>query len=160
MKVVGGAGPRTDAGRADFIETGTTDMATILAHIQIKPGKEGRFEELQGSLWRTTHATEPRTTRYEFFRGEKEGAYYGLLSFEDFQAFLVHQSSDAHEDFGAEFAGIVQDIRIEWIDAVAGANALAPNAPQDAPAGASDLQRQYAKSYAIRMADWWNALRN
>lgn len=145
--------------RTHFIETGKTDMATILAHIRIKPGKEGRFEELQGALWRTTHATEPRTTRYEFFRGETEGAYYGLLSFEDFQAFLVHQSSDAHEDFGAEFAGIVQDIRIEWIDAVEGANALTPNAPQDAPPGAGELQRTYAKSYAIRMADWWNGLR-
>ncbi len=134
-------------------------MATILAHIQIKPGKEARFEALQSALWRTTHATEPRTTRYEFFRGEVDGSYYGLLSFEDFQAFLVHQSSDAHEEFGAEFADVVQDIRIEWVDAIEGANSLTPNAPQDAPPGASDLQQKYAKSYAIRMADWWSALR-
>jgi quinol monooxygenase YgiN len=135
-------------------------MATILAHIQIKPGKEARFEALQGALWRTTHATEPGTKRYEFFRGETEGSYYGLLSFDDFQAFLVHQSSDAHEEFGAQFGDVVEGIRIEWIDAIEGANALKPNVPQDAPAGASDLQRTYAKSYAIRMADWWGALRN
>ena len=96
-------------------------MATILAHIQIKPGKEARFEELQGALWRSTRADEPRTTRYEFFRGETEGSYYGLLSFEDFQAFLVHQSSDAHEEFGGQFGDVVQDIRVEWVDAVAGA---------------------------------------
>ena len=134
-------------------------MATILAHIQIKPGKEARFEELQGSLWRTTHATEPRTTRYEFFRGEQEGSYYGLLSFEDFQAFLIHQSSDAHEEFGAQFGDVVAGIRIEWVDAVAGANKLTPNAPQDAPPGATELQQKYAKDYAIRMADWWKALR-
>ena len=141
-------------------QTGNKLMATILAHIQIKPGKEARFEELQGSLWRTTHATEPGTTRYEFFRGETEGSYYGLLSFKDFQAFLVHQSSDAHEDFGAQFGDVVQDIRIEWVDAVAGANDLTPNAPQDAPPGASELVQKYSKAYAIRMADWWNALRN
>ncbi len=135
-------------------------MATILAHIQIKPGKEARFEELQGSLWRATHATEPGTTRYEFFRGATPGAYYGLLSFTDFQAFLVHQSSDAHEAFGGQFGDVVQDIRIEWVDAVTGANDLAPNAPQDAPPGASELMRKYSKAYAIRMADWWTALRN
>ncbi len=135
-------------------------MATILAHIQIKPGKEARFEELQGSLWRDTKANEPRTTRYEFFRGEKEGSYYGLLSFEDFQAFLIHQSSDAHEEFGAQFGDVVDGIQIEWIDAIEGANDLTPNAPQDAPPGATELQQKYAKSYAIRMADWWDALRN
>ncbi|MEN3974938.1 antibiotic biosynthesis monooxygenase [Emcibacter sp. SYSU 3D8] len=135
-------------------------MATILAHIQIRPGKEARFEELQGALWRSTHANEPDTTRYEFFRGEKEGWYYGLLSFKDFQAFLVHQSSDAHEEFGGQFGDVVQDIRIEWVDAIEGANALAPTAPQDAPPGASDLVRKYSKDYAVRMADWWKALRN
>ncbi|MBI1181221.1 MAG: hypothetical protein GC201_11740 [Alphaproteobacteria bacterium] len=134
-------------------------MATLLAHIRIRPGKEARFEELQGALWRSTHADEPGCRRYEFFRGEAEGSYYGLLSFDDFQAFLVHQSSDAHEDFGAEFADVVSDIRIEWIDPVQGASALAPTAPQEAPEGAGDLMKEYSKTYAVRMADWWHALR-
>jgi quinol monooxygenase YgiN len=138
---------------------GEDRMATLLAHIRIKPGQETRFEELQRWLWRHTHANEPDCRRYEFFRGAEPGSYYGLLSFKDFQAFLVHQSSDAHEEFGAQFGGVVQDIRIEWVDPVQGASDLSPTAPQDAPPGASELMRRYAVSYAPRMADWWSGLR-
>lgn len=134
-------------------------MATLLAHIKIRPGQEARFEELQGWLYEQTHANEPACRRYEFFRGAEPGSYYGLLSFDDFRGFLVHQSSDYHEEFGSKFGGVVEDIKLEWVDPVGKASALAPTNAQDAPAGASDLMQEYARSYAPTIQDWWQALR-
>ena len=78
-------------------------MATLLSFIRVKPGKEQYYEDIQAELYDATWKLEPGCRRYEFFRGEKRGEYYALLSFDDFQAFLIHQSSDHHEDFGDKF---------------------------------------------------------
>jgi quinol monooxygenase YgiN len=44
-------------------------MATILAHITVKPGKEREFEDLAERLVKATHDNETRVIRYEYWRG-------------------------------------------------------------------------------------------
>jgi hypothetical protein len=39
-------------------------MATILAHIRVKPGQEARFEQLAADLYRSTHRSEQAVRRY------------------------------------------------------------------------------------------------
>ncbi len=65
-------------------------MATLLAHIKIEASGEARFEELEGALWRDTHANETNVRRYEFWRGAEKGSNYGLLSFNSFNGFIEH----------------------------------------------------------------------
>jgi len=72
-------------------------MATILAHITVQEGKEKEFEEVLHRLWRSTHEHEDHVLRYEYWRGAEKNQYYGLLSFNDYNGFLEHQTSDHHE---------------------------------------------------------------
>src|SRR4051812_43894501 len=43
-------------------------MATFLAHITVKPGREADFEAIVVALAGTTHASEPGVRRYEYWR--------------------------------------------------------------------------------------------
>lgn len=132
-------------------------MATILAHIHIKPGKEARFEEIEAELWRATHAHEKHVRRYEFYRGAEPGLYYGLLSFDDFVGFLEHQSSPHHENAG--LGEVIEAIKLEWLDPVVKASGLAPTDPQALPPGASELMATYHQRMPPQMQAWWQPLR-
>lgn len=132
-------------------------MATILAHIRIKDGKEARFEELEGALWRDTHAHETRVRRYEFWRGAEKGLYYGLLSFDSFNGFIEHQASPHHEDSG--LGEVIEGIRLEWVDPVPGASDLSTTDTEPVAADANDLQKQYHGQFQPDVQDWWRALR-
>jgi len=72
-------------------------VATILAHITVKPGAEARFEEISRDLYRASHAGEQGLLRYEYWRGSEPSTYYTLLAFTDFAAFIAHQTSEHHE---------------------------------------------------------------
>ena len=72
-------------------------VATILAHIRVKPGTANRFEDVARKLYAETHANESRVRRYEYWRGSEENTYYTLLSFDSFVGFMEHQTSDHHE---------------------------------------------------------------
>ena len=48
-------------------------MATILAHIQVKPGMEARFEQIAADLYKGTHDHEKDVRRYEYWRGAEKG---------------------------------------------------------------------------------------
>lgn len=132
-------------------------MATILAHIEVFQGKEREFEGTVKELYEATHRLEPKCRRYEYWRGEKPGTYYCLLSFEDFRAFLAHQTSDHHE--APDFGSLLEGIRLEWLDPVQGASDLAPTAEQPIPDDADPLTRQYAETHGVVMQDWWKRLR-
>ena len=58
-------------------------MTTILAHIEIKPGKEEKFEAIMQDMVTRTFAEESGVLRYEYFKGQKENFYYCLLGFKD-----------------------------------------------------------------------------
>ena len=88
-------------------------MSTLLAKIQIHPGKEAEFEDVMAYMYRQTHDTEEGVLRYEYWRGREEGFYYCLLSFADAETFWRHQASDHHEGEMERFAACIADLDLE-----------------------------------------------
>lgn len=134
-------------------------MATLLAYLKIKEGREAEYEAIQARLYRETHGKESNVRRYEFFRGPARGEYYGLLSFDDFMGFMEHQSSEHHEVFSARFRDLVEETSIRWIDPIETASDLTPTDPQPLPEDASQLMRDYAKLFAVDVPEWWRQTR-
>ncbi len=134
-------------------------MATYLAHIQIKPGREAEFERIVATLYDETHLHEPGCRRYEYWRGDKEGTYYGLGAFDDFLAFIDHQTSDHHEEPGPDLKDVIDTITVEWVDPIGSASPLPPTDPQPLPDGASALAIRYRDRFAVDVPPWWRVLR-
>lgn len=134
-------------------------MATILAHLTIKPGCESRFEEIAATLHDGTHAEETKVLRYEYWRGEAPRTYYTLLSFDDHRAFIEHQVSDHHEIASPLLGEVCESIRLEWVDPIQASSPLPPTNHQEAPDDADELTAKYAERYAASIADWWLSLR-
>ena len=131
-------------------------MATLLSYIKVKAGKETAYEDMQAVLYQDTWSNEPGCRRYEFFRGPDRGEYYALLSFDDFQAFLVHQSSDHHEDFGKQFGEIIDDHWVKWVDPLERCSkGLVSSNPQQPQEGATQLMIENSQTMAIEVPDWW-----
>ncbi len=135
-------------------------MATILAHVTVKPGKERQWEQTARSLYRGTHDTETAVRRYEYWRGAEPRTYYVLLSFDDYLGFLAHQTADHHEDQVGAIGDAVESMRLEWLDPVAGASPLAPTEMQEPGPDAGELVRRYARSHAAEVQAWWQPLRS
>lgn len=134
-------------------------MATLLAHIVIKPGKEEEWEAICRDLYAATHASEPSMRRYEYWRGAEPRSYYTLLSFDDHRSFVTHQTSDHHEEAAPTIGACVESIRLEFVDPIQGASELVPTEHQPAPADADELTRTYTDRYAASVAEWWSSLR-
>jgi quinol monooxygenase YgiN len=135
-------------------------MATLLAHIKVRPGGEAEFEELARRLYERTHATESGVKRYEYWRGSDAQTYYTLLAFDDHRAFIAHQTSDHHEAASPELGSLISGLRLEWLDPVDGAGELPPTEMQPSPTGADDLTVAYTARFAAVIADWWTPLRH
>ncbi len=133
-------------------------MATLLAHIEVHAGREADFEKLARELHAATRR-EPGMLRYEYWRGAKPGLYYCLLAFDDFHAFLAHQTSDHHERAAPKLGELIASIRLEWVDPVGGASDLPPTEMQPLAGGADALTARYHEAYAIAMQEWWQPLR-
>jgi quinol monooxygenase YgiN len=134
-------------------------MATILAHITIKAGAEARFEMIARELYAATHERESAVRRYEYWRGADPGTYYALLSFESFPDFIVHQTSDHHEKASPVLGEVIESLRLEWVDPIAGASPLVSTSPGALGPDTSERQRSYAARYAAEVAEWWHGLR-
>ena len=134
-------------------------MSTILAHITVRPGQEAAFETIARSLYADSHRDEQGLRYYEYWRAQQERTYYALLAFADFQAFLVHQTSDHHEAASPQLKPVIEAITLEFVDPVAGASPLPPTDHQDPPEDADALTVTYADLYAVKVADWWHGLR-
>ena len=130
-------------------------MATILAHIRVKPGTEAEWEAVARELFTATHEHETGVRRYEYWRGSEPRTYYTLLSFDDFRTFIAHQTSEHHETASPRIGALVEALRLEWVDPVDGASDLPATASQDVPADADELTRTYAERFAAQIADWW-----
>ena len=130
-------------------------MATLLAHIEVKPGREAEFEAIAADLYRDTHASEPACLRYEYWRGAEPGHYYSLLSFEDFHAFLRHQGSDHHEEASRRIGEVCARVRLEWVDPIPDASALPATEMQELPAGADETTARHHRWYAAVVQPWW-----
>lgn len=134
-------------------------MATILAHLRIRPGDEARFEAIAQRLYAATHDHETGVRHYEYWRGSEPRTYYTLLSFDDFQTFIAHQTSEHHETASPEIGAVVESLRLEWVDPIAGASDLPPTEHQPAADGADALTVTYTDRFAAEVAEWWSSLR-
>jgi quinol monooxygenase YgiN len=132
-------------------------MATLLAHIQVKPGREADFEAIAAELYRETQAKETGCLRYEYWRGEKAGFYYSLLSFDDFHGFLHHQTSDYHEVASPRIGDTCESVKLEWVDPVAESSPLPSTRMQELPEDANDLTKRYHQIFAAVVQEWWPA---
>jgi quinol monooxygenase YgiN len=131
-------------------------MATLLAHIHIKPGKEAKWEAIMHDMVRQTFGTEEGVLRYEYWKGHEENAYYCLLSFKDKWAFYHHQMSEHHE--GHDFADVLAGIRLEYIDPVEGAGGGLPHTTDPAlPDDASEEMRIAQERFPLTIPAWWGA---
>ena len=134
-------------------------MATVIAHIRVVEGAEARFESIIRDLYRSTHETEPAVRRYEYWRGAEPREYCALIAYDDFRGFITHQTSDHHESASPDLRQVIESLRLEWVDPVAGASDLPSTEMQPALPDADDLTRRYTDRYAAQIASWWLALR-
>lgn len=134
-------------------------VATILAHITVKAGRENEFEHIARTLFAASHTNDEGLLRYEYWRGSDPGTYYSLLSFRDFRAFIDHQTSDHHESASPHIGEVVSGIRLEWVDPVDGASALPRTSAQELSGNLDELTKLYARRFAVREAQWWQSLR-
>jgi quinol monooxygenase YgiN len=130
-------------------------MATLLAHIQVKPGREAEFEAIAAKLYRDSHDKEPGILRYEYWRGAKPGFYYSLLSFDDFHGFLRHQVSDHHEAASPRIGETCQSVRLEWVDPIPESSPLPETRVQGLPTGADAKTTKYHEVFAAIVQGWW-----
>ncbi len=133
-------------------------MTTLLAHIRIKSEKLDKFEAITQDMVKQTLETETGVTRYEYWKGQEENFYYCLLSFEDKWAFYRHQMSDHHE--GHDFADVIADIRLEYVDPVAGAGGGLVHTTD--PVLTDDMAENLKiaqERYPIEIASWWSGRR-
>jgi quinol monooxygenase YgiN len=131
-------------------------VATLFAHIKIKPGCEAAFEEMARRLYAASHATETGLRRYEYWRGAEERLYYSLLSFDDYAGFLRHQASEHHETLTKDFRSWAESAHFEWVDPLPDASPLVPTRTQAPPADANDLMRAYAERMPAVVQPWWS----
>ena len=130
-------------------------MATLLAHIQIQPGKEDKWEAIMHDMVAQTLGTEDGVIRYEYWKGQEPLSYYCLLSFRDKWAFYAHQMSDHHE--GHDFADVLADIKLEYIDPVEGAGGgLPPTLDPALPADAGDAMKTAQERFPLDIPAWWS----
>ena len=134
-------------------------MATILAHIQVKEGRERDFEAVARALHGATLEQETRVRHYEYWRGATPSLYYCLLAFDDFNAFIAHQTSDYHESASPKLGDLIADIKLEWVDPVQGASKIPPTDMQPLPDGADELTARYHERFAATIQSWWMSLR-
>lgn len=129
-------------------------MATLLAHIQIKPGKEDKWEAIMRDMVTETLGTEEGVIRYEYWKGQEPNHYYCLLSFKDKWAFYHHQMSDHHE--GHDFADVLAGIRLEYLDPVKEAGGgLPPTTDPALPADATENMKTAQERFPLDIAAWW-----
>jgi len=135
-------------------------MSTLLAKIQIHPGKEAEFEDVMKHMYEQTHGTEEGVLRYEYWRGREPGFYYCLLAFRDAEAFWRHQASDHHEGEMERFAACIAELDLETVDPVRQAAPLPATEEGVLSTDLAEDVRQQAETYPIALASWWLALRD
>ena len=136
-------------------------MATLLAHIRVRPGMEARFEEIARDLYRATHEREADVRRYEYWRGAEPSTYYALESFDDLAGFVAHQTSEHHEAARPGVGEVIEDIRLEWVDPLPTASPLVATATAATPPDATELERScYERFAGARMQARWDQVRD
>jgi quinol monooxygenase YgiN len=102
-------------------------MFVLHAHITVFPGREAAFEAAARALAIASTTNEPGLRRYEYSRCEEPGTYLAELAFADFDAFIEHQASQHHVVIGAAMRELIDSLRLERVEPVAGCSPLAPH---------------------------------
>jgi len=135
-------------------------MATLLAHIRVRPGKEVQFERIAEELHRATHEREADVRRYEYWRGAEPSTYYALESFDDLAGFVAHQTSEHHEAARPGLDEVIEDIWLEWVDPLPTASPLATTVTAATPPDATELERScYERFAGALLQEWWDEVR-
>lgn len=136
-------------------------MSSLLAHIKIAEGYEQKFEDVSRELYKKSYENEDCIIRYEYYRGREKNTYYTLLVYPSYLDFLLkHQISEHHEKAAGNYGDIIESIDLEWLDGIENAAPVGKTEMQDLPENAPDLAKEYVKSYAAEVQDWWLALRS
>lgn len=130
-------------------------MATILAHIQVKPGSAASFEKIARALYVASTGKEAALRRYEYWRAKSPDSYYCLLAFDDYAGFLAHQASPHHEAAAAPLMDHIISLELEWLDPVQGASPLPATVPQHVGDTAGAVELAYAEQFPLVPASWW-----
>ena len=83
----------------------------------------------------------------------------GKPLFEDFDAFLRHQTSDHHEEASPRIGEICEDVKLEWVDPVPEAADAPPTEMQPLPEGADEKTALYHRVFAAKVQPWWRSER-
>lgn len=139
-------------------------MATFIVRIGLKNGCEAEFERIVGEIYVATHRDEPGCRRYEYYRCQTPGHYYCLLSFDRYEDFLIHQTSDHHEKDAKRLVEIIETFEMEWLDpmitdARVTADGFKPTTASGPPEDADALTLHYASQFEVQVATWWAAMR-
>ena len=135
-------------------------MSSLLAKIQVHPGKEAEFEDVMSYMYRQTHGSEEGVLRYEYWRGHEPGFYYCLLSFRDAATFWRHQASDHHEGEMQRFGECIADLDLEVIDPVQQASPLPPTRAAVLADNEPAAVQEQARRFPITEASWWRTMRD
>lgn len=134
-------------------------MASFIVRLGIAPGCDAEFEQIISEIYVATHRDEPGCRRYEYWRCQEPGHYYCLLSFDDYAAFLIHQTSDHHEKDAARLQEIISTFELEWLDPVHLDGELKHTVMADCPDGADELTKTYAEMFPMSVPQWWALMR-
>lgn len=130
-------------------------MATMLAHMTVRPGKQEEWEAVMRALTLETFRREAGVIRYEFWKGEAERSYYGLLAFKDKFAYYEHQMSAAFQQVDLE--DLLEELRVEHVGPVEGAGGgLPPTNDPPLPEDAGEALRDVQARYPLRIPEWWS----
>jgi len=134
-------------------------MASFIVRIGVKAGCETEFERIVSDIYVATHRDEPGCRRYEYWRCQTPGHYYCLLSFDRYEDFLIHQTSDHHEKDAKRLVEIIDTFEMEWLDPMLLQGGLKPTVKAGPPQDADDLTKHYASQFEVQVAQWWAAMR-
>ena len=128
------------------------------------------FERAARELAAATLERERGIRRYEYLRLSDLGAYQATLVFDDYDAFIEHQSSEHHVMIAGAMGDMIATIRLERVDTVPGCSPLDATPPGDDAVepvllGQADesvlaaRRKRYRAHYPLQPAAWWGATR-
>ncbi|MCW5890343.1 MAG: antibiotic biosynthesis monooxygenase [bacterium] len=97
-------------------------MLTVIARLQVQPGKEATFEAEAAKMVEHVQANEPGTTVYRCYRSQADPTTYVFYEqYTDQAAFGAHGTSEAMQHFFGAMGGILAGRpQIEMFDEVGG----------------------------------------
>ncbi len=127
------------------------------------------FESAARELAAVTLERERGIRRYEYLRLSDSGSYQATLVFDDYDAFIEHQSSQHHFVIAGAMRDVIVSIRLERVDPVPGCSELAASPTGDGatdrtllgPVAESVLiarSDHYRERYPLNPATWWGAM--